>query len=230
MPFNRNKPPPPYISIRLLINCQIPSAEWAFHPITGFHWPETQVLFFLAAVVPTETVAGPPPAPQNVHGWKGTTITLGATPAQEGGVDRSVLCLALLRSFLLPSWFRAPKPLFPSTLLKRKSNERLWSSFPTFYRFLDYTGLKVTSLNLQSRSYRLHKIQKRSQKRTSKHVSSLTVSERGNCEAVTTGALQANVAWAVLRRSNAKPLTCGQCCCGYQCWSLDGKNTSRKDI
>lgn len=33
--------------MRLLINCQIPPAEWTFHPITGFRWPETQAFFWL---------------------------------------------------------------------------------------------------------------------------------------------------------------------------------------
>lgn len=188
----------------------------------------------LAEVVPAEMVAGPPPAPQNVHGWKGTTAAPGATPAQEGGVEPSALCLALLRSSLLPPWFRAPKPSSPSALFKRKSIERLWNSFPTFYSYLDYTGLRLTSLNSQSRrcwSWRLRKIQKRSQKCTSKHVSlHLLCQWKRWLWSNNYRRLQANVAWAVLHGSNAKPLTCGQCCCGYQRWSLDGKNTSRKDI
>lgn len=44
-PLIETKNPILYIS-KILINCQIPPTRWAFHPITGFHWPETQALLF----------------------------------------------------------------------------------------------------------------------------------------------------------------------------------------
>lgn len=32
--------------MRLLPGCQVPSAGWAFQPITGFHWPQNSLFFF----------------------------------------------------------------------------------------------------------------------------------------------------------------------------------------
>lgn len=188
--------------------------------------------FFLAAAVPAEVGAGPLPALQNLRGSKTPVAGMEQPQRRTDELILQALHLAVLRSSVLPPWFGAPNPLFPSTLLRRKSNEALWSSFSTFYSYLDSVPLRPLSFNLQSRrywSYRLRKISKRSQKCTSKHVSSLTRSK----EEIKKQQPQAPYMLEkqkLFHRSNAIPLTCSQCCCGYHCWSLDSKNTSRKDM
>lgn len=121
-PLIETKNPTLYIN-KIINKLPDPISRMSLPPNNWISLARDTSLLFLAAVVPIETVIGPPPAPQNVHGWEETTIALGATPAQEG-------------SFVLGT----PEKLFASTLVQ---GSQAFFSFNSFEKKEQWKTLKL---------------------------------------------------------------------------------------